>query len=180
MSGFIHGKLDIKLLVLYLAANLAGPVDFATLTDLAMCDDGVDYFQFAESVSELVATGHLHQEEDCYTVTDKGLRNNASAESSLSPVIRKRCDRRLAPLNEALRRSAQIKASVQPHSTGNSCTVTLTMEDGEGPLFSLSMLAPTVPLGQSIADAFREHPERIFNGILHVLLHQEEEGTQAE
>ena len=41
MAGFIHGKLDIKLLVLYLTSRLAGPVDFATLTDLAMCDDGV-------------------------------------------------------------------------------------------------------------------------------------------
>ena len=175
MPGFIHGKLDIKLLVLYLVANLAGPVDFDTLTDLAMCDDGVDYFQFAESVSELVSTGHLHQEGDFYTVTEKGLRNNASAESSLSSVIRRRCDRRLAPLNEALRRKAQIKAAVQPHRAGSSCTVTLTMEDGEGPLFSLSMLAPTMPLGQSIANHFREHPERVFNGILHVLLNQDED-----
>ena len=40
MAGFIHGKLDIKLLVLYLTSRLAGPVDFATLTDLAMCDEG--------------------------------------------------------------------------------------------------------------------------------------------
>ena len=54
MAGFIHGKLDIKLLVLYLTSRLAGPVDFATLTDLAMCDDGVDYFVYAEAVSELM------------------------------------------------------------------------------------------------------------------------------
>ena len=46
MAGFIHNKLDIKLLVLYLVSRLAGPVDFPTLTDLALCDDGVDYFQY--------------------------------------------------------------------------------------------------------------------------------------
>ena len=61
MAGFIHGKLDIKLLVLYLTSRLAGPVDFATLTDLAMCDDGVDYFVYAEAVSELVDSGHITQ-----------------------------------------------------------------------------------------------------------------------
>ena len=53
-TGFIHDKLDIKFLVLYLMARVASPVDFATLADLTFCDDGVEYFDFAESVAELV------------------------------------------------------------------------------------------------------------------------------
>ena len=73
--GFIHDKLDIKFLVLYLTARLAGPVDFATLTDLTMCDAGVDYFDFAEAVSELVKTGHLALEDGCYSITEKGRRD---------------------------------------------------------------------------------------------------------
>ena len=68
--GFIHDKLDIKFLVLYLTARLAGPVDFPTLTELTMCDAGVDYFEFAEAVSELVETGHLTLEGDLYTITE--------------------------------------------------------------------------------------------------------------
>ena len=43
-TGFIHDKLDIKFLVLYLMARVASPVDFATLADLTFCDDGVEYF----------------------------------------------------------------------------------------------------------------------------------------
>ena len=43
--GFIHDKLDIKLLILYIMDRVAAPIDFATLTDLSMCDSGVDYFQ---------------------------------------------------------------------------------------------------------------------------------------
>ena len=57
--GFIHDKLDIKFLILYLMARVVGPVDFTTLADLTFCDDGVEYFDFAESVAELVSTGHL-------------------------------------------------------------------------------------------------------------------------
>ncbi len=38
--GFIHDKLDIKFLILYLMARVAGPVDFTTLADLTFCDDG--------------------------------------------------------------------------------------------------------------------------------------------
>ena len=41
MAGFIHDKLDIKLLVLYILDRAAAPIDFATLTDLSMCDGGV-------------------------------------------------------------------------------------------------------------------------------------------
>ena len=98
MAGFIHDKLDIKLLVLYILDRAADSIDFATLTDLAMCDSGVDYFQFAEAVSELANSGHLEQQGDLYAITGKGRRACAAGESSLSPVIRQRCDRRLAPL----------------------------------------------------------------------------------
>ena len=47
--GFIHDKLDIKLLILYFMSRVAAPVDFATVTGLTLCDDGIDYFLFAES-----------------------------------------------------------------------------------------------------------------------------------
>ena len=61
-TGFIHDKLDIKFLILYLMARVASPVDFATLADLTFCDDGVESFDFAASVAELVETGHLQLE----------------------------------------------------------------------------------------------------------------------
>ena len=80
--GFIHDKLDIKFLILYLMARVAGPVDFTTLADLTFCDDGVEYFDFAESVAELVSTGHLAVEGDLYTITDKGRRNGEICESA--------------------------------------------------------------------------------------------------
>ena len=168
MAGFIHGKLDIKLLVLYLTSRLAGPVDFTTLTDLALCDDGVDYFVYAEAVSELVASGHLAQQGQDYTITDKGRRNIAAGESSLSPVIRARCDRRLAPLNNAIRRRAQVRSQVR--QTGDSWQVQLALDDGEESLFSLSLWAPSQDSAQAMADRFQAHPEQVYNGILGVLL----------
>ena len=64
--GFIHDKLDIKFLILYLMARAAAPIDFPTLTDLTMCDDGVDYFEFTEAVAELVETDHLTLEDGLY------------------------------------------------------------------------------------------------------------------
>ena len=166
--GFIHDKLDIKLLVLYIMDRVAAPIDFATLTDLALCDSGVDYFQFAEAVAELLESVHLTQDGEFYAVTDKGRRTCAAGESSLSPVIRRRCDQRLAPLNQALKRKAQVRAELRPQSGGYD--VCLMMDDDQGSLFSLTLLAPSQEDGQRIADQFLQHPDRIYNGILGVLL----------
>lgn len=168
MAGFIHDKLDTKLLVLYIMDRAAAPIDFAALTDLAMCDDGVDYFLFAEAVAELADSGHLEQQGDVYSVTDKGRRACAAGESSLSPVIRQRCDRRLAPLNQALKRKAQVRAEVAEQPQG--FTVRLSMDDDKGSLFSLALLAPTQEDAQRVADQFLLHPDRVYNGILGVLL----------
>lgn len=169
MAGFIHSKLDIKLLILYLVSRFAGPVDFSTLTDLAMCDDGVDYFQYAEAVSELVSSGHLELDDDMYAITDKGRRNISAGESSLSPVIRKRCDQRLIPLNNAIQRKAQVQALLEDGKDGG-CTVRLKLADKDAPIFELSLWAPSPEAGHQITDKFRAHPERIYNGILGVLL----------
>jgi len=168
MAGFIHDKLDTKLLVLYITDRVAAPIDFATLTDLSLCDSGVDYFQFAEAVSELTDSGHLDQQGEFYAITDKGRRACAGGESSLSPVIRQRCDRRLAPLNEALKRKAQVRAKIAEQPQGFD--VSLSMDDDQGSLFSLTLLSPTREDAQRIADGFLKHPERVYNGLLGVLL----------
>ena len=44
MPGFIHDKLEIKFLILYITARVIEPIPFDTVWDLAMCDEGVDYF----------------------------------------------------------------------------------------------------------------------------------------
>lgn len=166
--GFIHDKLDTKLLVLYIMDRAAAAIDFATLTDLALCDDGIDYFQFAEAVSELLDTGHLAQDGEFYSPTAKGRRACVAGESSLSPVIRRRCDQRLAPLNQALKRKAQVRAELRPQSAGYD--VCITMDDDEGSLFSLTLLTPSQEDAQLIADQFLKHPDRVYNGILGTLL----------
>lgn len=168
--GFIHGKLDIKMLTLYILSHVAAPIDFATLTDLVMCDDGVDYFLFAESISELLESGHVEKNDnEYYIATEKGIRNSADLESSLPSVIRKRCDQRLSPLNAALKRKSQVRSQIVPLENGG-VSVRLVLDDDQGELFSLSLLAATQEDGEEIARRFTEHPDRIYNGILGVLL----------
>ena len=41
--GFIQDKLEIKFLILYVAARLIEPVPFEAMQELTMCDDGIDF-----------------------------------------------------------------------------------------------------------------------------------------
>ena len=78
---FIRDKLEIKFLILYIAARLSEPADGAAMQDLTMCDDGIDYFDYAECLNDLVKTEHLRLTEDGrYLITEKGSANSAICE----------------------------------------------------------------------------------------------------
>ncbi len=167
--GFIHDKLDIKLLILYIMARVMAPIDLPTLTDLALCDSGVDYFLFAESISELIESGHLVLEDDLYSITEKGRLNSKITESSLPYSVRLKCGKALATLNTQLRRAAQIRAQVLPREDGGF-TLELALDDNDGNLFTLDMLVANEEQGRHLGDRFLAAPEQIYNEILAVLL----------
>lgn len=168
-TGFIHGKLDIKLLILYIMARVTAPIDLPTLTDLTLCDAGVDYFLFAESVSELVESGHLTLENDVYAMTEKGRSHSEITESSLPPSVRQKCARSLAQLNQQLRRNAQVRSSLLPREDG-LYTLQLALDDNDGSLFSLELLVATEEQGTHISKRFQAAPDQLYNEILSVLL----------
>lgn len=177
--GFIHDKLDIKLLILYIMSRVMAPIDLPTLTDLALCDSGVDYFLFAESISELIETGHLSLEEDHYSITEKGRSHSKITESSLPYSIRLKCGKALAALNSQLRRAAQVRAQVLPREDGGF-TLELSLDDNDGNLFTLDMLVATEEQGHHLGDSFLTAPEQIYNEILTVLLTSREEKRDTE
>ena len=177
--GFIHKPLDAKVLILYIMARVAAPIDYATLTDLSLCDKGADYFLFAQTVEQLVESDHLvRDDEGLYSITEKGRTNGGIMESSISSVVWNRCDKALAKVNATLRRNAQITAQVVEDEPGR-CHVELGLADDMGPIFDLRLVAPSAQQGQDMAQRFRERPEDTLNAILSCLLQQSQEQEEA-
>lgn len=174
--GYIRDKLDVKVLVLYLTSRTAAPIDFPALTDLSMCDDGVDYFMFAQAVSELVESGHLLLENDRYSVTEKGRKNGSVCEESLPLSVRQKCDRNLAALNARLRREAQIRTEILPRAETGGFTVRLILDDNDGNLMTAELYSPTEEQANMMSNSFRNCPELIYRALVSAL--QDASGTK--
>lgn len=166
--GFIHDKLDIKMLVLYLLDRAVGPVDFDTLTDLVMRHEGVEYFDFAEALGELVTSGHLVEESEGYTITEKGRINSAACEGSLPYSVCQRCDRDLIPINAALRRAAQIRGEKRANRDG-SVVARLSLDDDGGNLLTIELLCPSADQADRLIAGFKARPEEVYRKVLEAL-----------
>lgn len=177
-QGFIHDKLELKFLILYIAARVIEPIPFDTMLDLTMCDDAIDYFDFTECLRDLVSTEHLTLSEDgLYAITEKGLRNSKICESSLAYSVRLRCDKNLDVWNRKLRRKSQVKATLEKRSNG-TFTVKMSLDDDMGSVMDLRLMVPREDMGKLLANRFRQSPERIYNQIMNILLTEAPNDTE--
>ena len=165
--GFVHEKLDIKILILYILRRLPGEVDPHTLAELCQCDEGVGYFDYSDCLAELVETEHITETRSGYTITEKGIRNADTVESSLPFSVRRKASKLVAPVEEKMRRAAMITAK---HTVGEEgCIVQLALSDGKGEIMNLSFLCPDEAQAQSIEKNFRRDAESYYLKIAELL-----------
>ncbi len=165
--GFIHEKLDIKILILFILRRLPGSVDRNLLSDFTQCDGGVGYFDFSDCLSELVDTGLVIEETEGYRISEKGAQAGETVESSLPFSVRKKAEKLIAPEAERLRRLAMLTAE---HSlTNGNCMVTLAMSDGKGEVMRLKILSSGEEQAQRIEKNFRGNAEDIYCRLIELL-----------
>lgn len=167
--GFIHEKLEIKILILYIMRRLPGSIPLDILTELTMCDDGISYFDFAESLAELVSTEHLRIDDNKYSLTGKGIRNGEITENSLPFSVRMKVESATSAIRTALNRDKMIKSFYIANPNGGY-TVSLSMSDGVGKVVSIDLLAANKRQASALAKSFRSNAERIYHALIKLIL----------
>lgn len=165
--GFIHEKLDIKILILFILRRLPGSVSRETLQDLVQCDGGISYFDFSDCLSELAENKLVIEDEDGYAISEKGAFNCEQVESSLPYSVRKKAEKLLAPEAERLRRLAMLTAKHEVND--GECKVTLAMSDGKGEIISMDFLCSGEEQAKRIEHNFKHNAEEIYGRIIAML-----------
>lgn len=162
--GFIHDKLDTKVLILYVLHRLPASIDAEKLAELVLIDGGIGYFDYKQCLYELIETAHVEETDAGCIITAKGSRNCEILSDTLPYTVRMKADKVTAPVAEAMRRDAMILANHEP--TAGGVTVYLALSDGIGSIFDLKILAANEEQAKKIERSFRKKAEEYYNRFI--------------
>ena len=167
--GFIHERIEIKLLILFILRRIPEPVTLEVLAGLTLCDDGISYFDVTECIAMLIETKHLRVENSMYSLTAKGDRNGEILEKNLPYSVRTRAEAAVTIVRANLSREAMIKTNVVADEEG-SCKVKLSLSDGLGDIINMELLAANQKQASALEKGFRKNAEKIYHSIIAMLV----------
>ena len=173
--GFIHDMMDVKVLILYVAARSNYPMTVQEIYELCYQDECLSYFDVCTAVPEMVTSGHLKQlEEDKYEITEKGRQDGEITADSIAYTVKKRAENAVARFNRQVRRSSFVKTRIIPRDNAE-CSVIMSLDDEMGNLMTLELMAPDQRQAVRLSRLFEKKAELIYNLTMSELLDGEDE-----
>lgn len=173
--GFIHDMMDVKVLILFVAARSSYPMTTQEIYEICYQDECLSYFDVCTAIPEMVSTGHLQKvEEERYEITEKGKQDGAITEDSIAFTVRQRAENAIARFNRQLRRSSFVKTQVIPRENGE-CSVIMSLDDEQSNLMTVELVAPNQRQAVRLCKSFETKAEIIYNLTMTELLDEDAE-----
>ena len=173
--GFIHDMMDVKVLILYVAARSNYPMTVQEIYELCYQDECLSYFDVCTAIPEMVTSGHLRQvEQDRFEITDKGRQDGELTADSIAFTVKQRAENAVNRFNRQLRRSSFVKTRVIPRESGD-CSVIMSLDDDMGNLMTLELMAPDQRQAVRLSKLFESKAEQVYNSLMSELLDGEDE-----
>ena len=173
--GFIHDMMDVKVLILFVAARSNYPMTVQEIYQLCYQDECLSYFDVCTAVPELAASGHLRENEDGrFEITDKGRQDGELTADSIAFTVKLRAENAVNRFNRQLRRSSYVKTRVIPRE-GGDCSVIMSLDDDMGNLMTLELMAPDQRQAVRLSRLFEKKAEQVYNLTMSQLLEDEDE-----
>lgn len=172
--GFIHDMMDVKVLILYVAARSAFPMTVQEIYELCYQDECLSYFDVCTAVPEMVASGHLKQlEDERYEITEKGRQDGEITADTIAFTVKQRAENAVARFNRQLRRSSMVRTRVVPRESGDF-SVIMSLDDEMGNLMTLELFAPDQRQAVRLSRLFEKKAEMVYNLTMTALLEDED------
>lgn len=173
--GFIHDMMDVKVLILYVAARSNYPMTTQEVYELCFQDDCLSYFDVCTAIPEMVRSGHLREVEgERYEITEKGRQDGELTADSIAYTVKQRAENAVARYNRQIRRSSFVKTQVQPRENGDY-SVIMSLDDEMGNLMKLELMAPDQRQAVRLCRLFEQKAEEVYNLAMTELLDGEDE-----
>ena len=173
--GFIHDMMDVKVLILYVAARADFPMTMQEVYELCYQDECLSYFDVCTAVPEMVASGHLKQvDEERYEITDKGRQDGELTADSIAFTVKQRAENAVSRFNRQLRRSSFVKTQIIPRDN-EEYSVVMSLDDEMGNLMTLELMAPNQRQAVRLGKLFEKKAEIIYNMTMAELLDEEDD-----
>jgi hypothetical protein len=167
--------MDVKVLILYVAARADFPMTMQEVYELCYQDDCLSYFDVCTAIPEMVASGHLKQvDEERYEITDKGRQDGELTADSIAFTVKQRSENAVAKFNRQLRRSSFVKTQVIPRESGDF-SVIMALDDEAGNLMTLELVAPDQRQAVRLSRLFENKAEAIYSLTMAELLDDEDD-----
>lgn len=178
--GGLTNDFEVKILVCYLMDKLGVPMSFEQLNEILLGTGFVNYFEFAEAVSELSRTGHLTTTQSpdgttLYQISDVGCATSRTFSKTLPLTVRERtldCARQVIQLQKRL---DEIQVRYRPAPDGYILSV--KMKDVGTDLLNLNIFIPTEEECLAIRERIYRDPALVYQVVLTTLLGQYGDGA---
>ena len=168
--GFIHDMMDVKVLILYVAARANYPMNSQEIYEVCYQDDCLSYFDVCTAIPEMVKSGHLQEvEEGLYTITDKGRHDGELTADSIAFTVKQRAENAVNRYNRQIKRSSFVKTQLIPQDSGD-VSVMMMLDDEMSNLMTLELVAPDNRQAVRLSRLFEKKAEIVYNLIMTELL----------
>ena len=172
--GFIHDMMDVKVLILFVAARSDYAMTAQEVYELCYQDECLSYFDICTALPEMVESGHMELlEEDRYQITEKGREAGKLTEDSIAFTVKQRAENAVSRFNRQLRRSSFVKSQIVPRDNGNFAVI-MSLDDEMGNLMTLELTAPSQRQAIRLGRLFERKAEIIYSQTMSELLDTEE------
>lgn len=172
--GFIHDMMDVKVLILFVAARSNYPMTAQEIYELCYQDDCLSYFDVCTALPQMVESGHIRVlEDERYEITEKGISDGKLTEDSLVFTVRQKAENAVARFNRQLRRNSFVKTQIIEHD--GSPSVLMALDDEKGNLMTLELLAPNQRQAIRLSRLFEKKAELLYTLVMSELLDNDEE-----
>lgn len=168
-NGALYKKEDVKVLIIYTLSQLNRAIPTRIMVDMFLNTDLVEYFTLAQSINELIETGHLavDSEQDVTVLTRLGYEASDALYRSLPLYARERALRGALGLLARIERNAAI--TTRTVEKDGKFIAECTLMDHEDVLLKMDLFMPSYELSRTVEEKFEKDAFDLYKMIVQKL-----------